>query len=185
VSIEGQAPVAANQLPAAMQESISRGYFRTLRQGRAFDERDRADAPAVAMVRESMVRRLWPGNAAIGRRVKLGAPCEPRYAMPIATAQSNGSESMEEKVRRQASGLRYIAGLMAVFVLAALVLAAVGVYGVMAYSVNERPGDRDSDGARGKPGGRAAFDHRARRGAHGWRSGDWYPARLGTSAVGV
>ena len=45
---------------------------------------------------------------------------------------------MEEKVCRQASGLQYIAGLMTVFGLAALVLAAVGVYGVMAYSVNER-----------------------------------------------
>ncbi len=199
VSIEGQVPVAANQLPIAMQESISRGYLRTmhiaLRQGRDFDERDTADSPAVAVISDTMARSLWPGDTAIGRRMKLGAPSDsgpwitivgvagdtrhevydrsfrsvlyrpfqqdPPHSADFAlrtqgdpgrlsgavraaliqvdrTRPVERIESMQENVRRQASGLQYIAGLMAVFGLAALVLAAVGVYGVMAYSVNER-----------------------------------------------
>jgi putative ABC transport system permease protein len=48
------------------------------------------------------------------------------------------AESMATKIRKQASGLRYVAGLMGTFGFFALVLAAVGVYGVMAYSVGER-----------------------------------------------
>jgi ABC-type antimicrobial peptide transport system permease subunit len=63
---------------------------------------------------------------------------EARNLLTFTTRPVERIESMEEKVRRQASGLQYIAGLMAVFGLAALALAAVGVYGVMAYSVNEQ-----------------------------------------------
>jgi putative ABC transport system permease protein len=48
------------------------------------------------------------------------------------------AESMATKIRKQASGLRYVAGLMGTFGFFAVVLAAVGVYGVMAYSVGER-----------------------------------------------
>jgi hypothetical protein len=42
---------------------------------------------------------------------------------------------MTAKIRKQASGLRYVAALMGTFGFFALALAAVGVY---AYSVNER-----------------------------------------------
>jgi len=47
-------------------------------------------------------------------------------------------ESMSELIASQASALQYVAALMAAFGALALILAAVGVYGVMANSVTER-----------------------------------------------
>jgi putative ABC transport system permease protein len=51
------------------------GYLRAMQiplvEGRAIDERDTADAAPVALVNETMARQLWPGESAIGRRVKF------------------------------------------------------------------------------------------------------------------
>jgi len=56
-----------SDLPTVMQESVSEGYFRALRlplrEGRFFDQRDAATAPAVGIVSESMARRFWRRTA--------------------------------------------------------------------------------------------------------------------------
>jgi putative ABC transport system permease protein len=56
--------------------AVTPDYFRAmgipLLRGRAFSERDTADAPGVAIVTEQLARRLWPGQEAIGRRLKIG-----------------------------------------------------------------------------------------------------------------
>ncbi len=53
---------------------ISPDYFRTLGmrvvEGRPFDARDLADTPAVAVIDQTMARRLWPNRSAIGRHVR-------------------------------------------------------------------------------------------------------------------
>ncbi len=53
---------------------ISPDYFRTLDirlvDGRPFDAQDSAETPAVAVIDETMARRLWPGRSAIGRHVR-------------------------------------------------------------------------------------------------------------------
>jgi putative ABC transport system permease protein len=41
--------------------------------GRKFTERDRAGAPAVAIINSAMARELWPKNEAIGARLSLGS----------------------------------------------------------------------------------------------------------------
>jgi putative ABC transport system permease protein len=53
--------------------AIAPDYFATLRQrlvaGRAFDARDRADAPPVAIISETLARKHWPEGDAIDRRI--------------------------------------------------------------------------------------------------------------------
>lgn len=42
-----------------------------LRQGRAFDEHDRAERPAVAIVNETLARKFWPNGNALGARIQV------------------------------------------------------------------------------------------------------------------
>ena len=66
---------------AVHTNAISPGHFATLRipliQGRDFDERDVEGAPPVAIVNETLARRLWPGESAIGKRLHGGAGAAP------------------------------------------------------------------------------------------------------------
>jgi putative ABC transport system permease protein len=52
--------------------TISAGYFQTLGipliAGRALNERDRDGAPLVAVVSQSLARKYWPGQSAVGKR---------------------------------------------------------------------------------------------------------------------
>jgi putative ABC transport system permease protein len=61
--------------PAAMPQKVSAGYFETmgvpLLRGRTFTDADRADAPLVAVVNETMARKMWPGKDAMGGRVSM------------------------------------------------------------------------------------------------------------------
>ncbi len=76
VTVEGQGPLAPGEMRLAISELISPDFFRTLRiplrQGRLFTFQDGADAPAVAVVSESMGRRYWPRQNPVGKRVHLG-----------------------------------------------------------------------------------------------------------------
>ena len=57
-------------------ESVHPNYFATLGvvllRGRAFTPHDRPGAPHVVIVSEDVAARTWPGEDAIGKRVKLG-----------------------------------------------------------------------------------------------------------------
>ncbi len=76
VTVEGQGPLPPGEMRLAISELVSPDFFRTLRiplhHGRLFTFQDGADAPAVAIVSESMARRYWPRQDPVGKRVRLG-----------------------------------------------------------------------------------------------------------------
>ena len=75
VAPEGAA-LERGQAPDVDIRAVAGPYFETLRiplrRGRDFDAHDTAAATPVAVVNESMARRLWPGQDPIGRRFRLG-----------------------------------------------------------------------------------------------------------------
>jgi predicted permease len=60
---------------------VTDGWFETagvvLRQGRVFTAQDDERAPLVAIVSERMADRFWPGEDAVGKRVRLARPGTP------------------------------------------------------------------------------------------------------------
>jgi putative ABC transport system permease protein len=62
----------------ALAEAISPNYFRTLHlpllQGREFTDADGPNAQRVAVISRPMAERYWPGQNAIGKRIKQGQP---------------------------------------------------------------------------------------------------------------
>jgi putative ABC transport system permease protein len=60
----------------AVKPAVSPGYFSAMGiamlRGRDFNEQDTDQAPGVAVVTEQFARRAWPGQDAIGKRLKLG-----------------------------------------------------------------------------------------------------------------
>ena len=76
---EGQvdAPETANSNPILNYQAATTGYFRTMRiplvRGRWFTEEDRATSPRVALISESTAAALFPGQDAIGKRIKAAS----------------------------------------------------------------------------------------------------------------
>ncbi|MCZ6917787.1 MAG: ABC transporter permease [Gemmatimonadetes bacterium] len=75
--IEGQDEVPADELPWGRTIIVGPGYFETmggtLVQGRDLESSDRKTAPPVAIVNETMARRYWPGEDAVGKRFRTPA----------------------------------------------------------------------------------------------------------------
>ena len=68
--------------------SVGPGHFQTLRiplvAGRDFTDADSGQAPRVAIVNETLARRLWPGESAVGHRLRLpGAGASPTPSIEI------------------------------------------------------------------------------------------------------
>jgi predicted permease len=164
--------------------AVSEQYLETmgipLRAGRALDERDRAGAPLVALISESLARSRFPSASALGQRVRVGpgppytivgvvgdvkqmslaldqadAVYIPAAQWPVGDASMSlvvrgpgDVASLTPEIRRVATLERLLAAsaaerrfaliLFEAFALAALVLAAAGIYGVLSGSVAER-----------------------------------------------
>jgi predicted permease len=199
VGVEGRPDPGPERRPGAGYSVVCPGLARTLGipllQGRDFTDRDVVGAPGVVIVNETMARRLWPGEDAVGKRFKIGAAdsnapwltvvgvirdfrhsglaadVEPLFfrpymqaawpSMSILTKTASAPagfiapvkkalaeiepaqpvswiKTMDEVLSGSVASRRYPMVLLSVFALIALVLAAVGIAGVVAYTVVQR-----------------------------------------------
>jgi len=82
INIEGRPPVAAGarNIPVPY-DSVTPEFFSTLqiplRRGRMFTRADSAPSQPVVMVNETFVRRFFPGEDPLGRRLTFGNPSQP------------------------------------------------------------------------------------------------------------
>ncbi|HEX3252469.1 MAG TPA: ABC transporter permease, partial [Pyrinomonadaceae bacterium] len=76
IQIEGRPEPPPGQEPIVATRIISPSYFETmgipLISGRQFTDHDSEKSPNVAVISETMARRLWPGEDVIGKRIGAG-----------------------------------------------------------------------------------------------------------------
>jgi putative ABC transport system permease protein len=98
LSMVGFAPrsVEAEDAPAqrvqdrvpASPDYVSPGYFRTLgirlASGREFNDYDSKGAPPTVIINQTLARRLWPDQDALGRRIKITSEKDPLTVIGIA-----------------------------------------------------------------------------------------------------
>lgn len=85
IAIEGR---PESKQDGAAYRVVSRDYFEAMRmpllEGRAFQPTDRAGSGRVAVISRTMAQRYWPGESALGRRVK---------ALSMEAGLGNGPEA--------------------------------------------------------------------------------------------
>ena len=83
-------------------DGISGDFFQTLRvplrKGRFFNAQDNQDAPLVAIINETMARRFWPNEEALGQRFKHGSA---QSAAPWLTVVGVVGDMRRQSLERQ------------------------------------------------------------------------------------
>jgi predicted permease len=79
--------------------AVEPGYFQTvgttLVEGRPFTAEDRAGAPRVVVVNQSMARLFWPGETALGKCVHIG-PDSPPCSVVVGIAENTRRQEIVE-----------------------------------------------------------------------------------------
>ncbi len=83
ILVEGRPPPDPGEEITPWYRFATTGYFQTmgirLVRGRVFTEADDADAANVVIVNETMARRVWPGEDAIGKRINTRSAENPNW----------------------------------------------------------------------------------------------------------
>ncbi|HEV2668208.1 MAG TPA: ABC transporter permease, partial [Blastocatellia bacterium] len=105
---EAKPQPALEEALEATYRVISSGYFGALKiplfRGRDFASADNESAPGVVIINETMARRFWPNEDALGKRIKLGSP-EPQRAWDglwltiIGVVGDVRADGLEDEVR--------------------------------------------------------------------------------------
>jgi putative ABC transport system permease protein len=76
VTIEGAGDKGAAQTQSVEARTVSKEYFQVmgirLIEGAGFTLQDKQGAPAVVIINQTMARRFWPNESAVGMRLKSG-----------------------------------------------------------------------------------------------------------------
>ena len=101
-TIEGRGRDEQATYPFLNYEAVTPRYFEStgLRviMGRGFTPDDRADAPRVVILGQSVARRFWPGEDPVGRRIKWGGPDGPAPWMEVVGVVEDGRYRELERV---------------------------------------------------------------------------------------
>ncbi|MBV9506863.1 MAG: ABC transporter permease [Acidobacteriia bacterium] len=193
---EGRPLVPLAERPVLNIQMFSPGFVETMRvpllHGREFTEHDGERDPRVVMVNEALVRRFWPNENPIGKRILVGRDVNPMQVVGVTGDIRNVSlsadaqpevylsfaqrpwasmnlvvrtegdpknaiatirsavmaldrdqpvtfvKSMDDVLEEAAAQPRLITSLLGALAAAAVLLALVGIYGVIAYSVAQR-----------------------------------------------
>ena len=77
ITVEGRPRAAGEAFINADQRMVAAGYFEAMRipllEGRLPGERDTRTTPRVVVVDAHMAEQLWPGGAALGKRIRIGS----------------------------------------------------------------------------------------------------------------
>ena len=77
ITVEGRTPPPGEKFINADMRMVGGDYFEVMQiplvKGRLFDSRDSSESPRVTVIDERMARDLWPGEEAIGKRLRTGA----------------------------------------------------------------------------------------------------------------
>jgi predicted permease len=101
IAIEGQPAEPGKPLSTVMFNPVTPRYFETLRigllSGRLFTDGDTEKQPRVAVINETMAKKFWPNQEAIGKRFSLKGPTGPSLVQVVGIVRDGKYKGVVEE----------------------------------------------------------------------------------------